>query len=35
MERVGDPSTSSVVTADVVTLAAPIEGYLQYGMLAK
>ena len=34
MARVGDASASSVVTADVVTLAAPIEGYLQYGKLA-
>ena len=34
MARVGDASASSVVTADVVTLVAPIEGYLQYGKLA-
>jgi hypothetical protein len=34
MARVGDASASSVVTADVVTQAAPIEGYLQYGKLA-
>lgn len=34
MARVGDASASSVVTADVVTPAAPIEGYMQYGKLA-
>jgi hypothetical protein len=34
MARVGDASASSVVTADAVTLAARIEGYLQYGKLA-
>jgi hypothetical protein len=34
MARVADASASSVVTADVVALAAPIEGYLQYGKLA-
>ena len=34
MARVGDASASSVVTADVVALAAPIEGYRQYGKLA-
>lgn len=34
MARVGDASASSVVTADVITLAAPIEGHRQYGKLA-
>jgi hypothetical protein len=34
MARAGDASASSVVTADVVALAAPIEGHLQYGKLA-
>jgi len=34
MARVGDASASSVVTAHVVALAAPIEGYLQCGKLA-